>query len=177
MQILSGLPGPAAGGAGHSASPSLPRPTKVTTRDIMVIMMVIMMGMMVMMIVIDDINNHRHPGNKVNIFRSSSFLPFASPGLFSVDPLTSVRRSFQAARRMMMMILLFLLVMMMMIKFLVKDVSYGPFPWPNNLNQHKFLLHIHHNIPFYSWRMIANQSVKIIRFCFCRTSRPGLGGP
>ena len=69
---------------------------------------------MAMMIVIDDINNHRHPDNKVNIFRSSSFLPFASPGLFSVDPLTSVRRSFQAALRMIMMIVLFLLVMMMM---------------------------------------------------------------
>ena len=60
------------------------------------------------------INIHRHRGNKVNIFRSSSFLPFASPGLFSVDPLTSVRRSFQAALWMIMMILLFLLVMMMM---------------------------------------------------------------
>ena len=60
MQILSGLPGPAAGGAGHSASPSLPRPTKVTNRDIMVIMPMMVM-MMAMMIIIDDINNHRHP--------------------------------------------------------------------------------------------------------------------
>ena len=29
----------------------------------------------------------------------------------------------------------------------------------------------------YPWKKIANQSVKIVTFCFCRTSRPGWGGP
>ena len=67
------------------------------------------------------------------VFRSNSFLPFHSSALFSVDPLTSVRRSFQVKIIIIIVIIIITIIIIViviiiniiMIMMILQDIQAG----------------------------------------------------
>ena len=58
------------------------------------------------------------------VFRSNSFLPFHSSALFSVDPLTSVRRSFQV-KIIIIIIVNLMITIIISIMMILQDIQAG----------------------------------------------------